>query len=694
MRRIYFTSIFFLLLFYFITQSPADEVIKSGWTFVGWYGGGCYPAIVPDPNVKERLYLLSDVAGLWRSDNKGDEWHFINDGLVNLHIAVLSIAPSNSDVIYIGTQAGMMRSDDAGKTWHYLLSTKDKIIFKRPDSYRSIAIDSKDCNRVYAGTKKGEIFYSEDGGKEWKCLEGNKYPFKKEVTITTLLLSQGGKMLFVASELGLMRYDVTKKEWQKIEVGNSRVWDMVCSGSNDTIYVTSGRQIAFSSDYGKTWQFTTDIPRDEITRLSVRIDRSGATKLLAGWRDGWKGGVFLSTDKGETWKDREKNLRHNEIHNPTRVWMKGFGKPNAVVFDPFNQETIYFTDWWGVWRSDDNGENWNEIIKGAPNSCGSDIFISSLGNIFVATMDNGLLESSNSGKYYKALFPSKGYDKAINGHVWRVFVIPEKENNTIIATSSPWNDDINQVILSFDGGRNFEVIRNGLPSKRPQVNTMWGQGYPRALAIDPKDNRNIYLGIDGDDGGGLFISRDGGKSWQRSIGQPDSLRIYNGLVVDPTEPNRIFWGACGNDGGVYRSEDYGRTWKKVFSESRWIFDLAISKTGIVYAAGTSGKPVLYASYNKGKSWKLLKSFKESESCEAICINPEDEKQIFMGIVNWNGYSGGKILYSKDEGKNWRDITDTLPPSNGPATLVVNSQEEMLYVLLYAGSVYKRPLGFL
>ena len=45
-----------------------------------------------------------------------------------------------------------------------------------------------------------------------------------------------------------------------------------------------------------------------------------------------------------------------------------------------------------------------------------------------------------------------------------------------IATSSPWNKFINQVIVSNDGGENFDLIHGGLPDGRPRKNTMWGQG--------------------------------------------------------------------------------------------------------------------------------------------------------------------------------------------------------------------------
>jgi hypothetical protein len=82
-------------------------------------------------------------------------------------------------------------------------------------------------------------------------------------------------------------------------------------------------------------------------------------------------------------------------------------------------------------------------------------------------MDNGLTVSSDGGKSYRPLFPAQGYRPDVNGHVWRVLTFGEKDE-TIIATSSPWGQDINQIILSADGGRNFELIRNACPLRGPK----------------------------------------------------------------------------------------------------------------------------------------------------------------------------------------------------------------------------------
>ncbi|MCK5655735.1 MAG: hypothetical protein KAI03_05555 [Candidatus Aureabacteria bacterium] len=689
---------FFLALSYCRGVDAAEAKQQNySWEFAGWYGGGAYPAVVPDPNIKGRVYLLSDVTGLWRSDNKGEKWYFINEGLVNLHIAVLAIAPSNSNVIYIGTKDGIMRSDNGGKTWRYLESMKGKINFLRPGNYRSIVVDPHDYNKVYVGTNRGTVLFSKNGGKIWRYFGGvwrflgwHKYPFGKRVPITALHLTRDGGKLFAASELGLKYYDFKRKKWIKSEIGHEKVWDMVSLAQSEALYVTAGKQVAYSFDQGKTWQFTSAIPRGEVIRLAVREDNSGNVELLAGWKKNWHGGVFLSSDNGKTWKDIEKNLKHDKNLNPTRVWKKDFGKPNSVAFDVFDPETLYFTDGWGVWRSDDKGETWSEKINGSPNTVGSDIHITTLGEIYVATMDNGLLKSTDGGKNYKPVFPQKGYRKGVNGHVWRVVTNPKNPKH-IIATSSPWDVDFNQVIISRDGGMNFIAVRDGLPARRPKVNTMWKEGYPKALALDPKEPNIVYLGIDGDDGGGLYISRDAGWHWEYSEGQPGSKRIYNALAVDPTNSHRLFWGAYGKRGGVYVSENRGKTWKRVFKKTTYVFDMAVNPEGWIYVTGSLNGPVIFVSKDHGKSWSLLTRFPGEGTVDAMFIHPENPDRIGAGIVQWNGKTGGKIYWSNNKGQNWSEITGDIPYGRGVAAMAYNPKDFHIYITRYAGSVYKTKL---
>ena len=206
------------------------------------------------------------------------------------------------------------------------------------------------------------------------------------------------------------------------------------------------------------------------------------------------------------------------------------------------------------------------------------------------------------------------------------------------------------------------------------------------MAVDPKDPRRIYLGIDGDDGGGLFVSADAGATWSRSAVQPGSLRIYNALAVDPIDSNTIYWGACGVKGGVYFSKDQGQTWSNSLLGMNCVFDLTVGSDGTVYAAGDYGGPAVFVWANG--QWKLVKKFPGPGAAEAIVIDPANPNRIALSTVRWNNDAPGKIYLSQYQGQNWIDLTGDLPDGSGAASMTFSPDGSYLYLTRYAGTAYR------
>ena len=670
-----------LLLSLLISTTVFAQTQKTGhWEFAGWYGGGCFPNIEVDLNVKDRVYLTSDVAGIWRSDDLGEKWRFASQGLGNLMVAAVTIALSDSNVLYAATGDGIYISRDAGASWSTTENVR-KIKFKRPLSYRPIAISVLNPLHICAGTSQGELICSNNGGKNWNVFE--KSPQK---SFSVIMFDQTMTKVFAGGSSGLQVYDLTTQKWSELNADLEDVTDLAISIMDPrNMYIAAHGEMFLSTDNGQSWQKAEGEHGGKIFRLNLIEGKT--TQIFAAENKGWNGKIIVSNDEGATWSNAVATLTTDQLSSPTRVWANRSGKITALKGYHSGSDVMFRSDWWGVFRSDDGGKTWSEKIIGAPNTVGSDISVTK-DSILVATMDNGLLKSFDSGKSYQSLFPSDQYDHAKVGHVWRVIAPSGKK---IVATSSPWGQQhVNQVIVSDDGGVNFKIAREGLPEKRPSKNTMWGQGYPRALAYDPKDSNTIYLGIDGDDGGGLFISKDGGYNWARSLGQPDSLRIYNGLVVDVKDSSTLYWAACGNKGGIYRSSDRGLTWKKVFAKSEWVFDLHMSSDGTLYAAAASNGPVVYVSKNQGDSWKKAGDFLPSDSAatDAIATSPQDPNIVVVSTVHWGNAAPQKIYLSRNAGKSWEDISGDLPPGAGAAAMTFDPEGEYLYISRYAGSVYR------
>jgi photosystem II stability/assembly factor-like uncharacterized protein len=334
-------------------------------------------------------------------------------------------------------------------------------------------------------------------------------------------------------------------------------------------------------------------------------------------------------------------------------------RPSNIAISPSSPDTIFMSANWANFLSTDTGRTWTESDRGADISCVQDIQFCA-GKTYAVAMDEGLLVSEDNGAAWRQLVPRK-YKLGLSGHQWRVLVTRQGEIERIVSTVSPWRgaeEYPNAVLVSSDGGKSFTQSHHGLPAYVPKVNCMWGQGYARALAADPTNSDVLYVGIDGDpepgkgrSGGGVFKSMDGGRTWQQLPNQPGSRRMFFGLTVDPTEPRRVFWGACGEGGGVYRSEDAGATWQRTAAGETWVFNVTATPSGTVYCGGNN----LWRSRDHGQTWKKLTNFK-GFTVVGTAADPRDEQRVWISLVTWGNNAEGGIYRTTDGGATWQDIS--------------------------------------
>jgi len=421
-------------------------------------------------------------------------------------------------------------------------------------------------------------------------------------------------------------------------------------------------KVARSADGGLTWT-KCDASAFEAKR-SIRQVVVHPTDPNRAWcigNIGWGGRVYRSTDGGASWKDCTKTTR-DLAANPTLPREPGgkMSKVTNIAVSPMNPDRLYISANWRCFLSDDGGSTWQERIAGADITCFTDIRFCG-GTVYVTAMDEGLLCSDDRGATWRQLFPLR-WARTGSGHQWRCLVRDVDGHRRIVSTLSPWDDNEhpNRVLVSDDGGSSFVNGYAGLPDYRPRPNTMWGQGYPRALAADPSDPNTLYLGIDGApekgrEGGGVFKSTDGGRSWRRLASQPASRRMFYGLAVDPTDRARIYWGACGERGGLHRTSDGGASWEHVFDKETWVFNVEVAPSGAVYCPGKN----LWRSTDAGATWTKITSFSGMQ-ITGLAIDPRDERRIWLSRVTWGEAPVGGVWRTTDGGATWEDITAALP----------------------------------
>ncbi len=481
----------------------------------------------------------------------------------------------------------------------------------------SVAVAAKNPDLIFVANRKNGVFRSADGGRSWSLC--------------------------------------------KIPAGASCV--TVHPADARIVYAAlEGNGVYASTDGGITWKKKAN-PRND-GKSGVReivCDPRNTGTIHAIGTSGWNGFIAKSTDGGETWSVRGRFAR-DVAANPTVPkdgsmdkasgrFMGGISSVRNLAVSPSEPDVLFVAANWNNMISTDGGESWRESIRGADITCFHDLRIFD-GKVYGAAMDEGLLVSDDDGASWRQLTPVK-YTEGLSGHQWRVNVSAGPDGvHRVVSTVSPWRASAvypNGVLVSSDGGKTFSRA-TGLPDFLPTGNTAWENGFARALATDPSNPMVMYLGIDGDKGGGVFKSADGGLSWKRLDSQPGSLRMFYGIAVDPSDSRRIYWGCCKDGGGVWRSDDGGASWVRTSLPDEWIFNVEIAPSGTVYAGGNG----LWRSDDHGATWKKLTNV-SGYTFTGIAVDPENERRIWTSAVTWDGSSRGMILESVDGGASWTDI---------------------------------------
>jgi photosystem II stability/assembly factor-like uncharacterized protein len=186
------------------------------------------------------------------------------------------------------------------------------------------------------------------------------------------------------------------------------------------------------------------------------------------------------------------------------------------------------------------------------------------------------------------------------------------------------------------------------------------------MAIDPRDSRVIYAGVNGD---GVFKSTDAGATFTR-MGSP-SAGVVLALVVDPTDSEHVYAGTV--SGGVAFSTDGGSKWKRTSLRKGIVIALSATSDGRVYAgtafdgAFASGKDepefAKFGDAVKAFSSGHDRRFEDiahdelrainAQNVYSVTIDPRDSLHLILGT------NDGGLLGSDDGGVSWRDVGDGL-----------------------------------
>jgi photosystem II stability/assembly factor-like uncharacterized protein len=580
------------------------------WRNVGPFRGGrtrAVSGVASQPNV---FYAGAVNGGVWKTTDYGRTWQPIFDQQPTGSIGAIAVAPSDPNIVYVGSGEGLHRPDlsvgdgiykstDAGATWVHLGLRDGQQI-------STMAVDPRDPNRLFvavAGHPYGPnpergIYRSTDGGQSFeKVLSKDENIGGNDVEI------DNSDPNIVYATL----WEAREGPWENGEF----------SGANAGIFK--------STDGGQTWkQLAGGLPSG-IAQAYITIARSDPKQLFA--VVAIKGGLefYRSSDAGETWSTvttdpREKN----------RI---GGGDLPIPAIDPKNPNVVYVVST-VTWKSTDGGRTWTGF-RGAP---GGDDYQNIWINpndpqIIILTSDQGAIITVNGGQTWSSwynqptaqlyhvnadnAFPyrlcsgqqesgsvcisSRGNDGEITFRDWHPvaaeeygYVVPDPLDPDIV-----FGGKLTRYDRRTAQAQNIMPVPLGAPDFRV-IRT-------EPIVFSPFDPHLMYFAANT-----LWATRDGGRSWKQmspdltrktfeipaTVGiyssdpaaQPRQRGVIYALAPSPLEANRIWAGT--DDGLIWLTTDGGAHWNNITPPqlSAW------QKVSVLEASHTDAKTA-YAAIN-------------------------------------------------------------------------------------------------
>jgi photosystem II stability/assembly factor-like uncharacterized protein len=362
--------------------------------------------------------------------------------------------------------------------------------------------------------------------------------------------------------------------------------------------------------------------------------------------------------------DQLKNIK---IRNIGPAGMSG--RVTAIDVDLSNDDHIYIgTASGGVWKSESGGITWEPIFDKMPiQSIGSlTINQNNPDQIWVGTGEGNPRNSHNSGGgIFKTLDGGKNW-KLMGLEETKVLhrVIIHRDNPDVVyagAVGPAWGKSEHRgVYRTKDGGKTWDKIL--------YVNDETGCA---DLVVDPTNPNKLIAAMwehgrkpwtfnSGGEGSGIYVSFDGGDTWEKRTdkdGLPEGILGRVGLAIAPSAPNVVYAIVEAKENAFYKSTDGGFKWRKMSNDEMmgnrpfyysdiWVDPINENR---IYSSWTE----ISKSEDGGKHWEEFVNWSEVHpDHHAFWVHPTKPNYLIEG-------NDGGLNISRDRGKNWRFV-ENLP----------------------------------
>ncbi|HEV2289171.1 MAG TPA: hypothetical protein VGR81_09490 [Candidatus Acidoferrales bacterium] len=692
-----FSCVSLAFLTAFAAPIPPDHLTSAlSWRSVGPYTGGritTVAGIAAEPNV---FYMGTAGGGVWQTEDYGHSWKNISDkDFKNGDIGAMAIAPSNSQMIYVGTGdsaprntvltgEGMYKSTNGGKTWTFIGLGETHIISwilvdpKNPDVVYVAAL-----GHLFGSNAERGVFKTTDGGQTWQ-----KILFVDDQTGATCLAMDPSNPSVVYAGM-----------WQM----SRSHWTFSSGGPGSGIYKTT--------DGGANWTNITHsagLPTGIFGKVGIAVAPGNPNVVYALIQADYKGqagGLFRSDDAGQNW---------TLINNSMDITQRAFYYMNVYV-DPKDPNTIYLPNV-GVYVSHDEGKTLTALHP--PHGDNHVFWINPDNNqIFIEGNDGGATVTQNGGKAWSSednqptgQFYHANLDDEFPFHIYGA----QQDRSSVEGPSAVSGGAIPPVWTNVQGGEMSWVVptpgqpwitygsgyysmewkensRTGLATNvspwpeykfglaGTEIKYRYGWNH-HPVVFAPGNPKELLMGANV-----LFESVDEGVNWkaispdltrddkskQGRPGGPISADVtgeemfdtISSIAFSPLTDNVIWTGS--DDGLVHVTTDAGGHWSQVRPPAlpAWSTITCIepshTNAGAAYVSASrydwdDFHPYVYKTTDYGKHWtEITTGLAEGEYVESVRQDPNEPNLLFAG-------TSATVYFSLDGGQQWQPLALNLP----------------------------------
>jgi photosystem II stability/assembly factor-like uncharacterized protein len=671
-----------------------DSILLSTTKYrvVGPFRGGRSGTVAGDYKNKNTFYFGGTGGGVWKTEDGGSNWKNISDKFFGGSIGSISVAPSNSSIIYVGEGEttlrgnvseghGMWRSDDGGRNWKHIGLDNSRHIMRivihptNPDIVWVAAL-----GHLFGPSDERGIYKTIDGGKTWKrVLYSNDVSGGAE-----LVMEPGNPSVLYAATWNIRRTPYSLESGGK----GSGLWK--------------------STDGGETWKnlnVKKGFPGNTIIgNIGIAVSPVNPDRVFA-LVESSKGGLFRSDDGGETW-----SLESTDADVRQRAWYF-----NKIYSDPKNEDIVYALNV-NMYRSSDGGKTFKRI--NTPHGDHHNLWIDpeNASRMIVAD-DGGAQISFDAGDNWSTYYnqpTAQFYRVSTDNHFPYRLLAAQQDNTTVRILSRTDGDDINQSdwtpTAGFESGYvvadpldpdivyggnyggfisrfNHKTGENRAVSVWPVYDLGSGANISKyrfqwnfPIFFSPNNPKKLYAA-----GNVLFATENEGASWtpvsgdlttndksrQKSSGGPitqdnTGAEVYCTIFTameSPLEKDLLWTGS--DDGLINVSKDGGAHWENVTppAAGKWMMWNCVEadpfQKGTAYFVGTKYKsddytPYIFLTNDYGKTWKKITNG-IPQTHFARCLRADKKRP---GLLYCGTEYGMYISY--DYGENWKPFQLNLP----------------------------------